>query len=276
MFGERVSIGMDYSQYSCLSVTVSDRIATVAMHRPTNLNVASVALVEELEQFWRQVALDSEILTIVLTGDGKVFSAGGDIKHMARRAGTPEGTQHSLRTPGGTRRLLQNMLAVEQPIIAAVNGDAMGFGANLALFCDITVMSQEARIGDTHVKIGLVAGDGGAVIWPLLIGINRAKDFLMRGRVASGAEAHSIGLVNYAVPADQVSSEARKIALELAALPKWAVRWSKLSVNKHLQESFNLVLDTSIAYEMLTMQTNDFGEAARAFVEKRKPIFNGE
>jgi enoyl-CoA hydratase len=114
------------------------------------------------------------------------------------------------------------------------------------------------------------------VIWPLLIGVNRAKDFLMRGKVVNGIEAQSIGLVNYCVPADKVLDEALEIATQLVALPKWAVRWSKISVNKHVQDSLNLTLDASIAYEMLTMQTKDFGEAARAFVDKRKPKFTGE
>ena len=267
---------MNYNGFSYLGVSIEDRIATVTMRRPAEMNVASTGLIGELELFWRTVTTDDDVSAVVLTGEGKTFSAGGDIKHMAARAGTKEGLQHAMRTPGATRRLWQSMLGVEQPIIAAIQGDAMGFGANLALFCDVTVMFEEARIGDTHVKIGLVAGDGGAVIWPLLIGIARARDFLMRGRVVRGAEAQSIGLVNYAVPSDKVADQAREIAAELVALPKWAVRWTKLAVNKQLQDSLNLVLDTSISYEMLTMQTADFGEAARAFVEKRKPNFTGD
>jgi enoyl-CoA hydratase/carnithine racemase len=236
--------------------------------------VASATLVQELDHLWIDIARDETINVVILTGEGKAFSAGGDIKHMARRAGTEEGFQHAIRTPAHTKHLWQGMLAVDQPIIAAINGDAMGFGANLALFCDITVMSEEARIGDTHVRMGLVAGDGGAVIWPLLIGVARAKDFLMRGRVVKGAEAQSMGLVNYAAPAEQVMTKAREIAEELVALPKWAVRWTKVSVNKHVQESLNLTLDPSMAYEALTMQTGDFAEATRAFVEKRKPKFS--
>jgi enoyl-CoA hydratase/carnithine racemase len=267
---------LDYDQFEFLNIELTNDVATVTMHRPTDLNAASVGLIGELEELWRLFAIDQDVRAIVLTGEGKAFSAGGDVKDMADRAGTPRGFQHTLVTPGATRRLWQNMLSVEQPIVAAINGHAMGFGANLALFCDITVMNEAARIGDTHVKMGLVAGDGGAVIWPLLIGIGRAKDFLMRGRVVSAAEAHQIGLVSHMVPADQVLSNAQEIASELAELPKWAVRWTKLSLNKHLQESFNLAFDTSMAYEMMTMQTSDFGEAARSFVEKRKPRFSGE
>ena len=167
------------------------------------------------------------------------------------------------------------MLEVEQPIIGAINGDAVGAGATLALFCDIIVMAQTARIGDPHVRVGLSAGGGGAVIWPLLIGPARAKEFLMRGHLINGTEAARIGLVNHAVPANQVMDTALDISRELADGPTWAIRWSKLAVNKWLKEQVNLILDASLAYEMISMQTEDHKEATRAFSEKRKPKFRG-
>src|SRR5207237_7007168 len=141
--------------------------------------------------------------------------------------------------------LVQNMLDVEQPIIGAINGDAVGLGATIALLCDVIVASEKARFADTHVRVGIVAGDGGAVIWPLLIGPARAKEFLMRGNFINGADAMKMGLVNYAVPAEQVMAKAGEIARELADGPTWAIRWTKLSVNKWLKEQVNLVLDAS-------------------------------
>ena len=212
---------------------------------------------------------------LVLTGAGKTFSAGGDIKRMVERAGTVEGLQYTLKIPAATKRLLQNILDVPQPIIAAVNGDAVGLGATLALFGDIAVISETAKFGDTHTKVGLVAGDGGTVIWPLLMGPARAKEFLMRGLIVSGAEACQRNLVNYAVPAEEVLPKAMALAAELADLPIWAVRWTKLSVNKWIKEQLNSILDASIAFEMLSMNTHDHGEAARAFLEKRKPEYKG-
>jgi enoyl-CoA hydratase len=167
------------------------------------------------------------------------------------------------------------MLDVEQPIIGAINGDAVGLGATIALFCDVIVASEKARFADTHVRVGIVAGDGGAVIWPVLIGPARAKEFLMRGHFINGAEAAKIGLVNYAVPPEEVLPKAREIAQELAEGPTWAIRWSKLSVNKWLKDQVNLIMDASLAYEMLTFNTEDHKEAARAFVEKRKPKYQG-
>ena len=114
--------------------------------------------------------------------------------------------------PASTRRLFQNILDVDQPIVAAINGDAVGLGATLALFSDVTVIADSAKFGDSHVKVGLVAGDGGAVVWPLLVGPSRAKEFLMRGRLVSGSEAHALGLVNHAVPAAEVAERASSTA----------------------------------------------------------------
>jgi enoyl-CoA hydratase len=175
----------------------------------------------------------------------------------------------------GGRRIVQNILDCDQPIVCAINGDCIGLAATVALLCDITVCSDAARIADPHVKIGLVAGDGGAVIWPMLVGPNRAKEFLMRGNLISGIDAERMGLVNYALPQDQVLAKARALAQELADGPPWAIRWTKLSVNKAVKDQFNLIMDMSYALEMCTFQTQDHREAVTAFVEKRKPKFTG-
>ena len=177
--------------------------------------------------------------------------------------------------PQNTLRIFEHMLLVPQPIIAAVNGDAIGLGMTLALFADMSIVADDARLGDTHVKVGLVAGDGGAVVWPLLVGPQRAKEFLMRGKMLKGAEAAAMSLVNYAYPKENVLDEAIKVATEIAANPIWAVRWSKAAVNKQLKAQLNQILELSIAYESLTMLTHDYKEAANAFAEKRKPTFEG-
>ena len=130
-------------------------------------------------------------------------------------------------------------------------------------------------MGDTHVRVGLVAGDGGTVIWPLLIGVNRAKEFLMRARVVTGREAAALGIANHAVPANQVMDEAMKIAREINALPPLAVQWSKVSANQILKQQFTLAFDSGIGFEALSMMTADHNEACKAFVEKRKPTYHG-
>ena len=175
----------------------------------------------------------------------------------------------------GARRLIYNLLGVQQPIIAAVNGHAVGLGATVALFCDIVIAADNARIGDPHVSVGLVAGDGGAVIWPLLIGINKAKELLMTGDLLTTAEAERIGLINHVVPADQVMPKSMEMAKRLAGGATQAIRWTKLSVNKVLRERVNLVLETSLGVEFLSMTMDDHAEAVNAFVEKRAPNYKG-
>src|SRR5713101_1383469 len=264
----------DYSHYECIKVEKADKQATVTLNRPDSLNAVNPQLHHELERIWVDLSEDSDVNAILLTGAGKAFCAGGDVKGMASRSGGEEKQRRFNLSPAGGRRLIQNMLEVEQPIIGAINGDAVGLGATIALLCDVIVASETARFGDTHVKVGIVAGDGGAVIWPLLIGPARAKEFLMRGNLVNGADAFKMGMVNYAVAPEQVMAKARELAQELADGPTYAIRWSKLAVNKWLKQQANLILDASLAYEMVTFTTEDHREAARAFVEKRKPNFN--
>lgn len=267
---------MTYSKYEFLKVEVdANGVAIVTMNDPDKLNAIGPENHKELEYIWIDLARDESIKVIVLTGAGRSFSAGGDIKKMAARAGTEYGLQYALRVPQNTLRIFEHLLLVPQPIIAAVNGDAMGLGMTLALFADMSVVAEDARLGDTHVKVGLVAGDGGAVVWPLLVGPQRAKEFLMRGKLLRGAEAAEMSLVNYAFPKENVLDEAMKIATEIAANPVWAVRWSKAAINKQLKAQLNQILELSIAYESLTMLTHDYKEAATAFAEKRKPEFKG-
>jgi enoyl-CoA hydratase len=272
-------MAIDYGEYEFLNVAVADRIATITINRPDRLNAVHNALHHELEQIWLDVRADQDVNAIILTGAGRAFCAGGDVKGMAEgtlSGAAPKKGKGRSRGPiaaSNGRRVIENMLDVEQPIIGAINGDAIGLGATLALLCDITVASEKARFADTHVKVGIVAGDGGAVIWPLLVGPHRAKEFLMRGNFISGAEAGRIGMVNYAVGPEEVMSKARELARELADGPTWAIRWSKLAVNKWLKQQANLILDASLAYEMMTFNTKDHQEAVKAFVEKRKPNF---
>jgi len=271
-------MSIDYSAYEFLKVEVAERVATLTINRPDRLNAVNGPLHHELEQIWIDLAADSDVNAIIFTGAGRAFCAGGDIKGMAEggfvdSAKKGKGRGRGAIAAANGRRLVENMLDVEQPIIGAINGDAVGLGATLALLCDITVVSEKARFADTHVKVGVVAGDGGAVIWPLLIGPHRAKEFLMRGNFISGAEAGRIGMVNYAVAPEQVMAKSKELAQELADGPTWAIRWSKVAVNKWLKEQANMIMDTGLAYEMLTFKTWHHEEAVKAFVEKRKPNF---
>jgi enoyl-CoA hydratase len=263
----------DYDRYRFLHVVNDDGVATITLDRPERRNAAHDPMHRELETVFRDVGEDDDIRAIVLTGAGEAFCAGGDAGSMDSGEFDPTGP----RIPfNGVRRLVNHLLDVEQPIIAAINGDAAGLGATLALFCDVTYVAHDARIGDTHVKMGLVAGDGGAIIWPLLVGMARAKQYLFTGDWITGREAERIGLVNFALPKDQVLPAATAFARRMANGAPMAIRWTKYSMNKILREQVNLALDTSMFLEAATMRTSDLQEAARAFIEKRPPTFTGK
>ena len=173
------------------------------------------------------------------------------------------------------KQLIWDLVDCEVPIVAAVNGPAMGLGASIALLCDVVFMADTATIGDPHVKVGVVAGDGGAVIWPLLVGPARAKQYLLTGDPVSAAEAESIGLVNRVVPAADLEREAMAFAARLAAGAPLAVRYTKLAVNKLVKDALNVAFDTSTALELVTFRSDDHQEALAALREKRPPAFKG-
>ncbi|MBN9426762.1 MAG: enoyl-CoA hydratase/isomerase family protein [Burkholderiales bacterium] len=264
-----------YETYEHLKIEVADKVALVVLNRPEVRNAMNRTMIRELQRIWRDLADDKSVHAVVLTGAGTHFSVGGDVKQMSSRPGGDFLNEGEQWDPAVSRRLVQQLLELDKPIVCAINGDAAGLAATIALFCDISVMADTARIGDPHVRVGLVAGDGGAVIWPLLIGMLRAKEYLLRGVMVPAREAERVGLVNYCLPPDQVLTKAREIAAELAGGATWAVRWTKLAINAAIKERANLVLPASYAYEHITMEMEDHKEAATAFKEKRKPAFKG-
>lgn len=265
-----------YDRFEHIAVDIEDGIATVTLDRPEVLNAVNERLHAELGEIWPELDSDPDVQVIILTGRGRAFCAGGDVKRMTDWADdTQVALENALHIGTYGRRVVQAMLDTQKPLIAAVNGIAVGLGATVALLCDVAVMANDARIGDTHVTAGLVAGDGGAVLWPLLLGPMRAKEFLMTGHLLSGEEAARMGMVNYACPREAVMDQARQMAKRLQAQPAWAVRWTKLAVNKGIKQQVNLILDASMAYEIVTLFTNDHREAAQAFIEKRAPRFVG-
>ena len=261
---------MDYSRYHSLSCERQDKVLIVSLNRPEALNAINAELHTELSHVFADIALDQETNVMVLTGKGRAFSAGGDIKWFQDL--TPPQLD-ALFTKA--RKIIVDLLEVQRPIVAAVNGPATGLGATLALFSDVIFAADNARIGDPHVRVGVVAGDERGVIWPWLVGVARAKEFLLTGDLLTAAEAERVGLINRVVPAEQLMATALTLAQRLAAGPTQAIRGTKASVNQILRETVNLVLDTSFALERHTFSTADHKEAIQAFVEKRKPKFIG-
>lgn len=258
------------SESDLLLLERSGRLLTVTLNRPEARNAVNNALHRRLELFFKEVAADDGVGAILLTGAGRSFCAGGDVKEMA-----VEGADTGVITSGALN-LVRNLVSVPQPIVAAVNGDAVGLGATLALLCDVVLAAENARIGDPHVRVGLVAGDGGAVIWPLLAGVNRAKEYLLTGDLIAAPEAERIGLVNHVYPAEELMPRALELARRLADGPAQAVRWTKQAVNKVVRAQTEMVLETSLALEALSAGLPDHAEGARAYVERRAARFNHE
>ncbi|MEE9284207.1 MAG: enoyl-CoA hydratase-related protein [Dehalococcoidia bacterium] len=268
---------IDYSKFAevNLPVELDDGVVTVTINRPERRNALGGGMHDAIEELLVLFNKDERVRAVILTGAGdKAFCAGADVKDMAERSG--EGAPRPL---GGVTKnakwLIHHFLNLEVPIIAAINGDAVGLGATLALMCDITLMADTARIGDTHVRVGLVAGDGGALIWPFLIGMNRAKELLMTGRLVGAEECERIGLVNRVVPQAQLMDETRALARELANGAPLAIRWTKLSLNQHIWQQVVNSHHYSTAVEALTMASEDIREGTMAFAEKRQPDWKG-
>ncbi|GAA5078448.1 enoyl-CoA hydratase [Thermocatellispora tengchongensis] len=265
------------TEYTTVLVDRKDGLATIALNRPDRLNAIGGGLERELSLALAEVAGDPEVRAVLLRGEGRAFCAGGDVKDMAERAdgeAGPSAGQQVYQVLHG-RRLLETILSVPQPIVAAVHGYAMGLGATIALFCDVVIAADDAQIADTHVSAGLVAGDGGAVMWPLAMPLGAARYYLMTGDRLSGTEAARLGLALRAVPADRLLEEATAVARRLADAAPLAVRGTKATVNKIVQERMNLLLDVGLALEGGTFVSEDHKEAAAAFVAKRKPVFRG-
>jgi enoyl-CoA hydratase len=263
---------LNYAHYQTeyhLKVEIDDRVAILTLDRPHKRNAINLALHTGIEHVLTQLSYDPEVGAIVLTGAGKAFCAGGDLQGFY-----PD--DHIFRNAMRSRRINWALLHCETPLIAAINGAAAGLGATLALMCDVTFMSDSARIGDTHVTAGLTAGDGGQVIWPLLVGPHRAKEYLMAGELIPASEAERIGLVNHVVPADELMPHAMAYARKLASGAQSAVRWSKMAINKMIEQQQVASLDFGLATEFMCSEgTDDIHEARAAFQEKRAPKFKG-
>ncbi len=262
---------VDYSRYEFIKVERKGKILTLTLANPP-MNSVHKVLHDELTHIFRDVQLDLEADIVVLTGEGNVFSAGGDIPHMQRRIDDPE-IFHIKNAD--MKRMMYGLLDVEKPIICRINGDCIGIGATLALLCDITIAVDTARIGDPHVRVGFVAGDGAVAIWPQLIGYNRAKEYLLTGDLMDAKRAEQIGLINYAVPADELDSKVNKLAERLANGATKAIKWTKTCINIPLKQLAHGVMDVGLAYQALSNLSADHQEAINAFKEKRKPKFTG-
>lgn len=260
------------NDYRAISWERDGRVLRLTLNRAESMNAIDDDLHHELSIVFGDAADDEDSDIVVLTGAGRAFCAGGDPRWMQTMIDDPAKFR---RLGPPAKRIVFSLLELEKPIICELNGAAAGLGATIALMCDIIIASDRASIGDPHVKMGFVAGDGGAVIWPQLVGYALAKELLMTGRMLKAGEAHSMGLINRVVPHDGLRSAVDAMAAELAHGATWAIRWTKTVTNIPLRKLAHELMDASSAYEMLTNVTPDHQEAVTAFIEKRRPVFRG-
>lgn len=253
--------------------TRDGRVLTAAITSDHPVNGVDEQMHTELALVFNCLQRDSESDIIILTARGRAFCAGGDFDWFEEQINHPE----RFRAIGwDAKQIVTTLLNMEKPIICRMNGAAAGLGATIALLCDIIIADETAKIGDPHVKVGLVAGDGGALIWPQLIGFAKAKELLMTGDLLSAQEAERLGLINYAVPAAELDAKVAELVAKLQANPKWAVRWTKTTANIPLRALAAQLMDASIGWESVSNYLGDRREAVVAFKEKRAPKLTGD
>ncbi len=258
--------------YRALRIERAGRVLEVTIDHPTSPRNAIDGLLHgELARLFRELKREDDARAVLLTARGRIFSAGGDFAWFPKLRELAS-LEHLRRD---ARQMIWDLLDVPIPIVAAINGPAVGLGASIALLCDVIWMAESATIADPHVQVGIAAGDGGTAIWPLAVGPARAKQYLLTGDPVSAQEAERIGLVNRVVPDAALHDEAMAFAARLAAGAPLAVQYTKLAVNKLVKDALNVAFDAATALEIVTLQSEDHREALAAIAEKRPPRFQG-
>ncbi len=259
-------------QYRTILLERRGRLLVVTLNRPDALNAINLDLHDELPEALIFAGGDPSSDVILLTGAGRAFSAGGDIGHMEHNAANPHLFDHEARQ---AKRIIFALLDIEKPVVCRINGHAIGLGASIALLCDIIFAADTAKIGDPHVGIGLVAGDGGAVIWAQRIGLTRAKEYLLTGDLLSAAKAAKIGLINHCLPRAELDDAVDAFCQRLLDGAPNAIRWTKILTNMELKRIAGTVMEAGIAYEALSVRSADHREGIAALKDKRMPRFTG-
>ncbi|MFJ3898734.1 MULTISPECIES: enoyl-CoA hydratase/isomerase family protein [unclassified Streptomyces] len=237
-----------------LTVAADGDVRIVTLNRPDRLNGVSEELHRRLSEVWRELADDTKARAVVLTGAGRAFSAGGDFDHLLRHHTDPELRERSIRLD---RTIQTEMIRFPLPVVAAVNGPAVGLGCSLALACDLVLIADDAYIADPHVSVGLVAGDGGVTLWPLLTSLLRVKEYLFTGDRIPAATAVELGLANRTVPPDDLMREALALAHRLAAQPAEALRATKLALATLVEQVSRGAMEAALMAERATMTSPD-------------------
>jgi len=254
-------------QYEALDITVDGPVRIVTMNRPESLNAADSVMHRELAEVWGQLAVDPGCRAVVLTGAGRAFSAGGDLPRMVA---TQQDQAIQDEVFEEARRTVLGMIDLPQPLIAAVNGPAVGLGASLVCLCDLAIASEKAFLADPHLGVGLVPADGAALLWPMLMGLMRAKEYVFTGERIPAVTALELGLVTRVVPAEDVLPAAVALAHRLSGHPVQAMRDTKRLMNLHATRALTGLLDQALACERASVNSNEHAELTRQLISRTR------
>jgi 2-(1,2-epoxy-1,2-dihydrophenyl)acetyl-CoA isomerase len=258
-----------------LRYETSGHIATITLDRAASRNAYSMEMIASIERAFDAAEQDDDVRCVILTGAGKSFSAGGDVKAMLDKTGMFAGEPFALRGRylDGIHRVPRRIARFEKPLIAAVNGAAIGAGLDLACMADIRIAAREAQFGSTFVKLGLVPGDGGAFFLSRVVGFPRALDLMLTGRILDAQEAEQIGLVHQVVEADALLQAARDKAAMIASNAPLAVRLTKVAAYQAQHQTLEQALNAAATYQGIVQNSHDHMEGVKAMLEKRTPSF---
>lgn len=260
--------------YETISTTIENHIGTLTLNRPDKMNALNDQMAMELIDAVNHFIHDIETRVIIVTGAGRAFSAGADLQETFLKPAQEK--KFSRVMQGWPEEICSLFKRTNKPIIASINGAAVGFGCAVCLSCDIRIAAQSARMGLGFVRIGLVPGDGATYFLPRLVGLGKACELVFTSRIIDAEEAEKIGMVNKVVPDDQLKSATVEMAKMLVEAPPIALQWSKQALYQSMEGSFSSQLRFETAGQAACFASEDFVEGIKSFLEKRKPVYKGK
>lgn len=261
--------------YEHIALTRDGHVATLKLNRPDTRNAMSIAMGDEVQHAVEAVRADATVRALVVTGEGRAFSSGGDLGMLAADAGLADPHAGMGGPPRDFYNRFLSVATLPIPTLAAINGHAIGAGMCFALACDLRLAASDAKMGMTFTKLGIHPGMGATYFLPRLVGAARACDLLFTGRLIDAGEAERLGILNRVVPREALPAAVEEYARELAAAAPIAVRMVKRAISRGLAQSLAEAVDLESLQQRATFQTEDAREGIRAILEKRAPVFTG-